>query len=89
MIIYRTSGNYHKGIKEIEVESINNDGTFTFINDLKMKRTKPFIPTCGKHQPHFFLTYEEAKIHLTKRIEEKIKEAEEQIKKGLIALNAL
>lgn len=89
MIIYRTSGNYHKGIKPIEVESINNDGTFTFINDFKDKRTKPFIPKYGKHQPHFFLTYEEAKTHLTKRIEEKIKVAEEQIKKGLIALKAL
>ena len=88
MIIYRTSGNYHKGIKEVEIESINNDGTFNYKYENRIIK-KPFVPRYGKHQAHYFLTYKEAKVHLSKRINEKIKEFQDQIKKGRVALNAL
>ena len=88
MVIYKTSGNYHKGITEFEIESINEDGTFNYKTDFGIGK-KPFIPVFGNHQPYFFLKYKEAKLHLSKRIKEEIKEAEALIEKALITFNSL
>jgi len=32
LIIYRVAHNYHNGAKEFKIFSINNDGTFTYID---------------------------------------------------------
>jgi hypothetical protein len=85
MILYRVSGDYNKGIKKVKIESINNDGTFNYKTRGALRIdngivNQRFIPKNGAHQPYFFLTYEEAKNHLSMRINEKIKEAKEKIK---------
>jgi hypothetical protein len=88
MTIYRTSGNYHKGIKEFEIEEVIDNKSFRYKKEDRIV-TGTFIPKYGSHQPYFFLTYEEAKVHLTDRIRKKIKELDNHKKNALDALNAL
>jgi len=37
MIIYKVSQNYQKGIQEFEVESVNDNSTFNYLNPFNKK----------------------------------------------------
>ena len=90
MIIYKTSGNYHKGIKEIEIERVIDDKTFEVRSKILGKLyIENFIPEFGEHQCRFFLTREAAKEHLKNRINNKISELEAELKKAKRTLNSL
>ena len=75
MILYAVSSNYNNGIREEVVDSINNDGTFTYTKSKRMFEdwviTRPMVPEYG-NGTYYFTTHKEAKEHLIERLNDKI-----------------
>lgn len=93
MIIYKVDHNLKKGIKEFEILSINNDGTFNC--ESQCRRNKILVKnfssnkTSKMNQPSFFITKDEAMSFLSDKLNEKIKLCKKEIESCFAVLNAL
>ena len=80
--IYKVSQNYFKGVKLIDVDSVDKkNSTYTYTNRYGRVVTKNLIPIKGLNQPTFFFTKKEADLFLLNMCIKKILEYKTNLKK--------